>query len=180
MRSDKQASLPRSQLFRRKCKLLSWIDIGSYDPLNPCSSCIRLMTLLSGGPYEDPIRVIIETISLETSSPPQYEALSYVWGPQEGPGRIIGQEWADREEGMSAGRDASEGQSIEEVCYPLRYPRTSPKPCDIFHLQMNHGGYGLTPFATICRIQMNAASSHAYGGHVQLCCESRYWVGYRA
>ena len=55
-----------------------------YTPLNDDRNEIRLLTLHEGC-FEADIDISIHTVPLDPDNPPTYEALSYVWGPQENP-----------------------------------------------------------------------------------------------
>ena len=55
-----------------------------YTPLNDDRKEIRLLTLHEGC-FEADIDISIHTVPLDPDNPPTYEALSYVWGPQENP-----------------------------------------------------------------------------------------------
>ncbi|KAL8645808.1 MAG: hypothetical protein Q9226_007132 [Calogaya cf. arnoldii] len=50
-----------------------------YSGLDDQGQEIRLLTLLPGR-YLDNVRVTLENVALDTTSPPFYEALSYTWG----------------------------------------------------------------------------------------------------
>ena len=55
-----------------------------YSALDEEASEIRLLTLLPGR-FEDDIFITMETVVLTKEHTPQYEALSYVWSPEENP-----------------------------------------------------------------------------------------------
>jgi len=55
-----------------------------YQPLDKQKNAIRLLTLLPGE-FSDEIRVVLNHVSFDSDNPPQYEALSYVWGSAANP-----------------------------------------------------------------------------------------------
>jgi hypothetical protein len=59
-----------------------------YSPLNEASHEIRLLTLHPGG-FSSPIRVSLSCTPFTDVSVPEFEALSYTWGPPENPRRIF-------------------------------------------------------------------------------------------
>lgn len=74
-----------------------------YSPIQPRRHSVkassdarrqtRLLTLLPGASTDD-ITISLRTVSLSTANPPEYEALSYVWGSEHDPAAIaIGRRW---------------------------------------------------------------------------------------
>ncbi|GKZ33157.1 hypothetical protein AbraIFM66950_002943 [Aspergillus brasiliensis] len=53
-------------------------DAFSYSPLNPDAVEIRLLTILPDKNEKSPVKCNLQTVSL--NNPPEFEALSYVWG----------------------------------------------------------------------------------------------------
>lgn len=91
-----------------------------YNPLDPQKSEIRLVTLLPGKP-RDAIRCTLSTASLD--SPPEFTALSYVWGnPSETKPIILDGEPFDVTVNLEAGLRAMRKQSercvlwIDAIC----------------------------------------------------------------
>lgn len=58
-----------------------------YRPLDTASREIRLITLLPGA-LSDKLNIQLHHNVLDTSSPPQYEAVSYAWGSPENPASV--------------------------------------------------------------------------------------------
>jgi hypothetical protein len=54
-----------------------------YTPLDTSNQSVRLLRLSPSALTSSPLRCELIHASLETSPPPKYEALSYVWGPPE-------------------------------------------------------------------------------------------------
>jgi hypothetical protein len=55
-----------------------------YQQLDKEKNAIRLLTLLRGE-VSDEIRLVLNHVSFDPENPPQYEALSYVWGSAANP-----------------------------------------------------------------------------------------------
>lgn len=66
--------------FRRKQATAT--DPGPYEAIDSSKAEIRIIHLLPGE-FDDPISIELVPVSLLSSPPPQYEALSYVWGQEQ-------------------------------------------------------------------------------------------------
>jgi hypothetical protein len=91
---------------------LNFKDHYRYSPLNKAAHEIRLLTLLPE-PYSSEIQVLLHATSFSNDTPPNYEALSYVWGSTEYQAEII--VGASREDKLPV------TQNIETALRHLRY-----------------------------------------------------------
>ncbi|KAF2431651.1 hypothetical protein EJ08DRAFT_669800 [Tothia fuscella] len=82
-----------------------------YEVFSQNSKEIRLLSLLPGT-FDADVKIVLRNNSFSTSSPPSYEALSYVWGTSQNPVNI----------GIGSGNDSlSVTQSLAIALPHLRY-----------------------------------------------------------